>query len=353
MVMGGLRPVWQILLGLFLVLVLGAATALRALSVGVSMYFLVVVGACFVFRQRGWWVLIPMLLTYHWSGRGTLTLPQALLQDTLALVEWVFLALVVNVSLNKYYELKQYDNRVRTDMNLAMTLQRSLMPKAFESRKVSVHSVIQQTFDIGGDFYFFRPFEKKYVIFCLGDIMGKGISASLVMAMVLGFFYEWGKQSHSPAFIMRTLNERLISVWGDDAPSFATMFYSIYDEETRELVYCCAGNHGALRVSQDGVVTTLNAEGIPLGVFENFDWEEKRVTLDQGDRVVAFTDGVNESRNAGGDLFTMDRVQEFLLEHRQESSKDMVNHLLERVMTFAVGTQIADDVAILCMEVRG
>src|SRR5207253_1399684 len=142
-------------------------------------------------------------------------------------------------------------------------------------------------------------------IFCLGDIMGKGISASLVMAMVLGFFYEWGKQSFSPSFILGKLNERLISVWGEDAPSFATLFYSIYDEESGELRFSCGGHHGALWLKQDGTVELLKNDGIPLGVFEAYEWEESVVTLSAGDRVVVFTDGVSEARNAGGDIYTM------------------------------------------------
>ncbi len=334
-------------------MVLVACAALRRSFHGADVFFAVILGTCFVFRQRGLWALPAMLIAYHWSGMGHGTFARALIEDLFALMEWCFLGFFIIVSLGKYSDVKAYDDRIRTDMHLAMTLQRSLMPKPFETRCVRVDSLIHQTLEIGGDFYFYRPFDKRYVIYCLGDIMGKGISASLVMAMVLGFFYEWGKSSHSPGYIMTRLNERLISVWGSDAPSFATMFYSIYDEESRELVYCCAGHHGALRVNSEGEVSALDAEGIPLGVFPDFSWEERRVTLAPGDRIVVFTDGVNEARNAGGQIFTMARVRTLLSELRGQPGATTVQAVVDRVTEFVDGEVMSDDIAVLCMEVRG
>ncbi|MHB2020620.1 MAG: PP2C family protein-serine/threonine phosphatase [Candidatus Xenobia bacterium] len=357
LVMGDLRPQSRILLGFGLAVLLLSAAALRwALldTVPVNLFFLVIIGACFVFRMGGMWLLIPMLVLYHLSGAYPEASNASLaLDDLVKLLEWIFLGLFTVVSLKKYAELRAYDSRIETDMKLAMTLQRSLMPKAFESRKVRIDSVIQQTMQIGGDFFFFRPFEKKYVIFCLGDIMGKGISASLVMAMVLGFFYEWGKQSHSPGFILKLLNERLISVWGEDAPSFATLFYSIYDEESRQLTFCCGGHHGALWVKAGGGIETLKSEGIPLGIFNGFEWEEKTVTLAPGDKVVVFTDGVNEARNAAGDIYTMDKVCEVLDRRRDLPADKVIHELLDRVREFARGAEVTDDIALLGMEVRG
>ena len=80
--------------------------------------------------------------------------------------------------------------------------------------------------------------------FCLGDVMGKGISASLLMATVMSFVYEWGKQSCDPAEIAARLNRRLVKLWDGRRGWFITIFYAILDEETGELQYCAGGQSG-------------------------------------------------------------------------------------------------------------
>lgn len=359
-----LRP----LVGLGLVALLAFVTAVNLygpLGLGHDLFFFPVVYACFFFFARGMWIipfclvlmdlryvhLMPQALprVWEWSSISGL-----LVQDLVHAVEWLAIGTFTVVTLSKYVETRRYQAIVSQEVALARTLQRALMPRYFESPQVRVDARIHQTHQIGGDFFYFRPFKEKYVVISLGDIMGKGIPASMVMAIVMGFFYEWGKSSFSPAWILEHLNERLYALWTEDESWFLTMFYAIYDEETHELVYSSGGHQSALLVHEDDALPFeyLTAEGLPIGIFEDTHWQEKRVTLRPGDRVVVFTDGINEARNVKGEIFTMERLQEVVRAVRHLPPGDIARTVVKRVRDWAGGDNLSDDLAILVMEVK-
>lgn len=351
------RLVPLVLLGLVALLALATTVHVRRpLGPVHDLFFFAVVGACFFFSARGLWIIPICLILFNGSS------PQAhtgevgpfVVQIALQSVEWLAIGLFTVITLSKYSETRRYQSLIQKDVALARTLQRALMPRSFESPHVRVDARIHQTYQIGGDFFYFRPFKEKYVVLSLGDIMGKGIPASLVMAIVMGFFYEWGKLSFSPSWILEHLNEHLYRLWSEDEPWFVTMFYAIYDEETHTLVYASGGHQAALLISADDrrPVEYLKGEGLPIGIFKVTQWEEKRVTLQAGDRVVVFTDGINEARNPKGDIFTMERLEEVLRTTRHLSPAAMARAVVKQVGDWAGCDNLKDDLAILVMEVK-
>jgi serine phosphatase RsbU (regulator of sigma subunit) len=316
-----------------------------------DLYFVVVAGACFLFREHGLWIIPTCLVMsdateHHWDRH-------VLVHNVEQLLEWGFLAFFINVTLSKYTQVRRYQGAIQQDLALARTLQRALLSNKFESDSVCVDARIHQTRQIGGDFYYFRPFSKKYVVFCLGDIMGKGIPASMVMAIVMGFFYEWGKQSFSPRFILERLNERLYSLWEEES-WFATMFYGIYDEETHELIYSSGGHQPALRFRRDAAapVEYLTTEGLPVGIFEEVLWEERRVVLEAGDRLVVFTDGVNEARNPAGEQFGVERVEAVVRRHADLPASSLARHVASEVRRWVARDNLDDDICVLVVDIK-
>ena len=349
------REVPLIMAGLVVLLVLATVThGASPLGVDLDFFALAIIYACFFFFWRAF-LLIPVCLvlndlTYH----GPPDRMSFALVNLVLLAKWLLLGLFTVITLTRFKETRRYQSIIQKDVALARTLQRALMPPQFESACVRVDARIHQTHQIGGDFYWFRPFKEKYVVISLGDIMGKGIPASMVMAIVMGFFYEWGKQNFSPASILGHLNERLYSLWSADESWFVTMFYAIYDEESHELVYSSGGHQAALLIRGDEKrpIEHLKTEGLPIGIFDGIEWEEKRVVLERGDRVVIFTDGVNEARNPAGDIFTMDRLQEVLLSVRTLAPADVARTVVQRVRDFAVTENLSDDLAILVIDIK-
>ncbi len=318
-----------------------------------DLFFAPLLAACFFFRLQGLWVVVPALMLYHTSSVALyqMTWSDLLLRDLLEVAEWLVLAGFILVTLNRYEVVKRHEARVTRDFEMARTLQKALVPPDYDFGRVRIQGLIRQCQSIGGDFYYFRPFQEKYVVFCLGDTMGKGLSASMLMAILMGFFFEWGKRSPSPAAVLNKLNRRLLRLWSEDTTWFATLFYGVYDEEQSLLTFASAGHHAGLLLRASGEVEPLVAEGLPVGIFEDSDWTESRLPLAEGDRVLLYTDGLVEARSPAGDLFGVERLIALLEREYSCSAEDLLQRLEQAVTGYSAGP-LADDLAILLLEVK-
>ncbi|MBT9588994.1 serine/threonine-protein phosphatase [bacterium] len=351
----GFRPshrsasLWQSLIFLGLV----AAFAVRSVYgqvLSVDLFLLPVLLSAALFRNRGL-VVIPLAAAAYYLG-GLLCSGidnRHLALNTLGqIVEWSLLSGFGLVTLDRYGAIKRLQARINQDVELARRLQLALMQNRFELGSVVLRGKVNQTLEVGGDFYYFRPFGQKYVVFCLGDVMGKGISASLLMALVMGFMFEWGKKSPSPSFVLRKLNQRLTQ-WNQQQSTFVTMFYAVYDEEEERLYYANAGHPAALLLRLDGSVEHLEGTGLPLGVLDESEWEERQVPLTSGERLIMYSDGLLEARNREGVDFGMERLAQHLRQS-QSLPLDAALEEIEAQVRLHCHGKLSDDLAILMME---
>lgn len=318
----------------------------------IDLFFLPIVIVCVFFRIRGLFFFIPAIIGYHLSIASLESSGSSLmLKDGIVLVKWLILAFIVIYAVLKFKDVKKHQDRLNQDVSLAKALQKTLLSKPFDLEKIRIMGFINQCMEVGGDFYFFRPFKKKYVVLAIGDIMGKGIPASLVMAVVMGFFYEWGKKSYSPSFILDKINKRLIDLWGEGS-WYSTLFYSVFDEETKELIFSNGGHQRGILQRADGDLVLLEAEGLPIGIFPNYQWEEKRISLSQGDRLILFTDGVSEARNPQGQLYGLERLLDRIAERRSASLEELLDSILRDVKSHSGPNFESDDVALVMFEIK-
>ena len=351
----GFRPsqgearLWQGLISLSLL----GAFAVRAgygQVLSVDLFLLPVLLSAALFRNRGLLVIPLAALAYYLGGLFCSGIDSRhLMLNTLGqIVEWSLLSGFGLVTLDRYGAIKHLQARIKQDVELARRLQLALMQNRFELGSVILRGKVNQTLEVGGDFYYFRPFGQKYVVFCLGDVMGKGISASLLMALVMGFMFEWGKKSPSPAFVLRKLNQRLTQ-WNQQQSTFVTMFYAVYDEEEERLYYANAGHPAGLLLRLDGSIEYLEGTGLPLGVLDETVWEERQTSLGSGERLIMYSDGLLEARNRQGEDFGMER----LAHHLQSTQSLPLDAALEgieaQVRLFCHG-KLSDDLALLMME---
>ncbi|MBS2033442.1 serine/threonine-protein phosphatase [bacterium] len=343
-------PLWKTTIAALLL----AAFAVRSLYghvLSVDVFLLPVLLAAALFRNRGMLLIIPVAaLAYALGGLLCTGIDNRhLLLNTLGqVVEWVLLCGFGLVTLDRYGTIKRLQARQASDVELARRLQLALMQNRFELGTVTLRGKVNQTLEVGGDFYYFRPFGQKYVVFCLGDVMGKGIAASLLMALVMGFMFEWGKKSPSPAFVLRKLNQRLIQ-WNQGQSTFVTMFYAVYDEEEERLYFANAGHPAALLLSADGNIKNLEGTGIPLGVMEDAEWGEQQTPVASRERLLMYSDGLLEARNQSGEDYGMERLQASLRATLRLGLEDALNQVESDVRNFCQG-RLGDDLAILMME---
>jgi len=342
-------PFWKAAIALLL----GLAFAVRSFYghvLAVDVFLLPVLLAAALFRNRGM-LIIPLAAAAYYLG-GLLCHGidnRHLLLNTLGqAVEWVLLCGFGLVTLDRYGAIKRLQARIANDVELARRLQLALMQNRFELGTVALRGKVNQTLEVGGDFYYFRPFGQKYVVFCLGDVMGKGISASLLMALVMGFMFEWGKKSPSPSFVLKKLNQRLIQ-WNQQQSTFVTMFYAVYDEEEERLYFANAGHPAGLLLRTDGSVEHLEGTGLPLGVLEESEWGESQTPIAAGERLLMYSDGLLEARNSEREDYGMDRLAASLRGTQSLTLERALEQVESDVRRFCQG-KLSDDLAILMME---
>jgi len=303
-----------------------------------------------LFRNRGLVAVCWAALGYLLGGLLCQEIDNRhILLNTLGQVlEWSLLAGFALVTLDRYSAIKKLQAAIQVDVELARRLQTALMQNRFDLGSLKLRGKVSQTLAVGGDFFYFRPFGQKYVVFCLGDVMGKGISASLQMALVMGFMFEWGKKSPSPSFVLKKLNQRL-SQWSGQQGGFITMVYGVYDEEQQSLSYANAGHPAALLLRQYGALEHLNGTGLPLGVLEESDWEERSIPLVVGDRLLLFSDEVLEARSPQREEFGQQRLEETYLHLQTQPIEAALETIEARVRNHCQG-HLNDDLALLMIE---
>jgi phosphoserine phosphatase RsbU/P len=239
--------------------------------------------------------------------------------------------------------------RLETELQLAAEIQRALLPEACRSGShfdVASRSIPCRA--IGGDFYDYFTLTGGAFGFALGDVAGKGPSAALLTAMIQGIFAAQIGTADSAAALITSVNEGLIR--RSLQSRFATCVYGTLARDGR-LTYCNAGHNPPLLIKRDGI-RRLETGGLILGVFPQTIYDQETLTLEPGDLLVMFSDGVTEALNAAGEEFGEERVRICLDANRQCSPAELLEHLLSAVRSFALGTPQYDDVTALVLRYK-
>lgn len=352
---GGLTSVLAALLFLASITFASVLKASSGLWGEIDLFAIPVVLGCFFFRKHALMIVDGTIICdflVSWQrevGFGNFTLPSrgVVVESLLQGLELALLGAFVSITLEKWVQLTTIQRRTEDDLDLAKALQSSLINQSYALGRVAIEGSIHQCSAVGGDFFYFRPFDKKMVTFCLGDVMGKGISASLLMSMVMSFVYEWGKRSLDPAEVCARLNRRLARLWDGKKGWFLTIYYAIFDEESGTLSYCSAGQQGGFLLRQGRFPELFSECDPPIGVIDPYDFERHQIQLEPGDRIVLFTDGVSEARSPSGELYGVERVSRYLTALPPNvKGRDLVDGLEKEVLAFTGGIY-TDDTAIL------
>jgi Stage II sporulation protein E (SpoIIE) len=185
---------------------------------------------------------------------------------------------------------------------------------------------------------------------CIADVVGKGVSAALLMANVQATVRAYASEQAAPPWLCRRVNEILCSNLADD--KFVTLFYGILDAEARTLRYTTAGHLPPLLVRWDGTHDTLREGGAVLGVFRDWDYQEGRIALSPGDRIYLFTDGITEATGANGEEFGETGVLQVAIRESACSAGEIRERLLGEVRQFC-DCQFHDDATLLLIAAQG
>jgi sigma-B regulation protein RsbU (phosphoserine phosphatase) len=245
------------------------------------------------------------------------------------------------------------------ELEIGAEIQRQLLPRSFPAIPgIEIAARCLTASRVGGDYYDFIPVQKgERWSFVVGDVMGKGVPAGLIMTMTRGMLRAEVLNNHSPAKILEHLNE----VMYDDLEKsnrFVTMFYSEYDPKTQVLTYSNAAHTPALLWrSRTRTVHALDTLGALIGLDANSKFEQSSITLDYGDVVIYYTDGFTEAANAKGDRFDDENLRQALRSACQPTvtttAQSVLNHIFQKVQEFMgnPGDRL-DDMTLLVLRVQ-
>ncbi len=230
------------------------------------------------------------------------------------------------------------------ELERAREIQQSLLPKEIPQLPgFEVAGAWQPASTVSGDYYDVLRLDDHRLGICIADVVGKGVSAALLMANVQAAVRAFASDSESPAQVCSKVNALLHE--NIATGKFVTFFYGILDGEMRTFQYSNAGHLYPILVS-GGSIRTLEQSGAVLGVFPSWKYEDSTIKMGTGDRLFLFTDGITEASNANGQEFEEGGIAAFAIANRTFSAKDLNSRLLAQVTAYC-GAQFQDDATLL------
>lgn len=245
---------------------------------------------------------------------------------------------------------------IENELKTAHDIQMAMLPKIFppfpERDDIDIYGQLTPAKDVGGDLFdFFILDEKLY--FCIGDVSGKGVPASLVMAVTRSLFRNVAAHTSEPDRIAAALNEVLSD--GNETNMFVTAFVGILELGNGQMRYCNAGHDAPLLVGQGVGMVPCDAN-LPLGVMPGYRYTLQELTIERGTTIFLYTDGLNEAEDADHVQFGIQRVQdvaERLLEAGKNQPVTMVKRMAEEVHNFVGEAEQSDDLTMLAIKRSG
>ena len=250
-------------------------------------------------------------------------------------------------------QLESAWKQVDRELSVVAEIQRSLLPSTFpEISTLRLAAHYQTSRYAGGDYYDFFPLPDDQWGLLIADVSGHGTPAAVMMAITHSLAHMYPGPPSPPGRMLEFLNDRLIERYTGDSGTFVTAFYGIYNARTRELHYSSAGhNPPRLRRCSTGTVTSIDGtRGFPLGVMAGSDYEEARLQLGPGDRIVFYTDGITEASSPWGDYFGLLRLDAAVNECSGEPQV-LLDRVLGSLAAFTADGPPDDDRTLLVADI--
>jgi sigma-B regulation protein RsbU (phosphoserine phosphatase) len=287
-----------------------------------------------------------------------------------------------------YQRISEEEQRLERDLAMAREVQLRLLPStAPQPRRAEIATAFLPARSIGGDIYDFIDYgasgnalyktsQRKRIAIVLGDVSGKAAPAALYAALVSGILRSLAVRHLPPADLLAELNNQLQERKLDS--QYVTMLMAVWNDDSRTLQIANAGSVQPLYVTNtrpdaapptgkrgggpgadcpepdnDFSVTTIQAEGFPLGMFPNAEYDELTIATKPGDVLVFFSDGIVDAENTEGEMFGTERLTAVLREHPSacNSAQATVDAILAEVSAFQAGTAHFDDETLVVLRV--
>ena len=260
-------------------------------------------------------------------------------------------------SLVKYIdELKDTTSQkasIERDLRIASEIQKGMLPEKFPTRAdrddVQLYASLTPAKEVGGDLFDFY-FRDEKLFFCIGDVSGKGVPASLFMAMTRAVFRTVVARESLPDRIMTTMNKTIVEM--NKAHMFVTLFVGVLDLPTGRLRYCNAGHDAPLLVGK-GVGVLPCESNVPVGFLSSWNYVPQESQIFTGTTILLYTDGLTEAMNADKAQFQMERINDVAakaLAEGQQEPQQLISRMSDAVHQFVGDAEQSDDLTMMAIQ---
>jgi sigma-B regulation protein RsbU (phosphoserine phosphatase) len=266
----------------------------------------------------------------------------------------------MRVSLKEYIEnltrTTAAKERIESELNVAHNIQMSFLRKIFppfpDRKEFDLFAMLTPAKEVGGDLYDFMLIGGQRLYFCVGDVSDKGVPASLFMSVTQTLVRSAAQVLVDPDKVLTHVNAELCEE--NESMMFVTMFSATLNFETGELLFSNAGHNPPLVVRGGRRVEWLELpDGLVLGVMPKTPYQVRRIMLDPGDMIVAYTDGITEAMNEQRQLFSEQRLFDEVTARASMEPKALTEALHEAVKRHVRGAPQSDDITMLVVVYRG
>lgn len=249
-------------------------------------------------------------------------------------------------------ETTRSKERIESELHIARKIQMSMIPKIFspfpEWKNLELYAYLQPAKEVGGDFYDFFIRDRR-LFFTVGDVSGKGIPASLVMAITRSLFRIMAGSYDSPARIASIVNHAIAEQ--NETNMFITMYIGVLGLDDGLLVFCNAGHNPPLLIQPEGECDFLQVSpNLPIGIMDGFQYEEQKTDIAAGTSLLLYTDGLTEAENIGHEQLGEKEVIRKAAEYHHLPVREIVSCIRQQVADFAGEAEQSDDLTLLCLR---
>src|SRR5262245_39664120 len=263
----------------------------------------------------------------------------------------------ITVALERARLIEAYIEKERMEeaLKLAHEIQMSMVPKLFppfpDRSEFDIFATLVPAKEVGGDLYDFFFLDNDHLCFAVGDVSGKGVPASLFMAVTKTLFRSTASNGGIPGEILARLNAETCR--DNESCMFVTLFCGILNIRTGQVDYSNGGHNPPYYLHERGVSLLENFGGRALGLVMQSPYTSGRMVLGPGEALLLYTDGVTEAMNPSEKVYSDQRLAEFLGTNRGSAPREIIGDLIRDVRQFAREAPQSDDITVLALQYFG
>lgn len=297
---------------------------------------------------KGFFILIAASIAFIFTGMLLFIVSR--LWIDLFYPALILVLLYLSLTLYKYISEWKKRLLMENELSIAKKIQESFLPKRLpEISGINMAAAMFTARQVGGDLYDFKVFDSGRFGVMIGDVSGKGVPASLFMAMVTGAFKSFAVAGAMPQDVLANLNTKLVKESASDL--FVTMFYSVFDLNNGRFEYANGGHLPVLHLSEENKHEFLDVEnGAPLGLMDNT-YSGAQINFNKGDLFIFYTDGVTEAMNAKRDMYEKERLVNVAKKNRHKPSRYILEAIEKDIRKFEPKPIQHDDITLIVVKI--